>query len=163
MRRGWREVIMALSCRGPAMMSFRQFLPRSGRAWGLTVAAAIALTAGVLVVLCNGNRAQKRVRKHFAIPDKTRVTEATIRDAILAGLPLGSSEDQVYGFLKKCGIGKDKFSSFYPLDGTGKLICRINLDPGTCDIVHTHYGIFFRVEADKGFQDVEVQEWYTGP
>jgi hypothetical protein len=112
--------------------------------------------------LGNGNRAQKRVRKHFAIPDKTPLTEATIREAILAGLPAGSSEKRVYGFLNKCGIGKDEFSSFYPLK-RGKIVCRIEFDPGTGDTVHTHYGIFFRMDADKGLQDVEVQEWYTGP
>jgi hypothetical protein len=113
--------------------------------------------------LGNGNRARKRVRKHFAIPDKTPLTEATIRAAILAGLPAGSSEKQVYAFLNKCGIGKDKFSSFYPLDERGVIVCRIEFDPGTGDIVHTHYGIFFRVDADKGLRDVEVKEWYTGP
>jgi hypothetical protein len=113
--------------------------------------------------LGNGNRADKRVRKHFSVPEDKPLTPAAIRAAILAGLPAGSSEEQVYAFLKKCGIGKDKFSRFYPLSKDGEIVCRIEFDPGTGDIVSTHYGIILRVDADKELRDVEVKEWLTGP
>ena len=111
----------------------------------------------------NGNTAQKRVRKHFAIPEAKALTSKTIRAAIFAKLPTGSTEDQVSSFLKKSGIGKDKFSSHYPADEKGVVVCRIEFDPASGEIVHTHYGIFFQLDNRKRLKDVEVKEWYTGP
>ena len=111
----------------------------------------------------NGNTAQKRVRKHFAIPEESPLTSQTIRAAILARLPVGSREGQVSSFLTSAGIGKDKWSSHYPADEQGKIVCRIEYDPGSGEIVHTHYGIFFRFDDRKRLKDVEVQEWKTGP
>jgi hypothetical protein len=111
----------------------------------------------------NWNTAQKRVRKHLGIPEPTPVNPATIRSAILAKLPAGGTDEQIYSFLKKSGVGVDKFSSYHPAGEKDVIVCRIEFDPGSGDLVHTHYGIFFRLDARKRLRDIEVNEWFTGP
>jgi hypothetical protein len=103
------------------------------------------------------------VRKHFAIPDGKPLTAETIRAAILAKLPAGSTEEEVSSFLKKCGIGEDRFSSHYPANKDGVIVCRIEFDPASGEIVHTHYGILFRLDGRRRLKGVKVKEWYTGP
>jgi hypothetical protein len=111
----------------------------------------------------NRNTVQKRARKHFGIPDDKPLSKETIRSAILTGVPAGSSEKQIQSFLEKAGIGKDKFSSYDPLDENNAIICRITFDPESGDLVHTDYIIFFRIDKKKGLRDVEVRVRQTGP
>lgn len=114
----------------------------------------------------NGNTAQKRIRKHFAIPESTPLMPDTIRAALLASVPKGSSRSQVFEFLKKSGIGKDKFSYYYADEVSmkdGEIGCRITFDPDSGELVHTHYWIGFLFDDQKRLKNVEVKEWYTGP
>jgi hypothetical protein len=110
----------------------------------------------------NGNSAEKRVRKHFAIAESEVVNQKTIRSAILAKLPVGSSEEQVKSFLKKSGIGEDNLSAYYPLE-KGRITCRIEFDPNSGWIVHKHYGIFFMMDEKKCLKEVSIEVWFTGP
>ena len=77
----------------------------------------------------NDNTAEKRMHKHFAIPQDKPLEEQEVKAAILKHLPPGSTPDQVYSYLKKCGVGKDAFSSVHPLDTEGQIMCGIGYDP----------------------------------
>jgi hypothetical protein len=117
----------------------------------------------------NGNTAQKRVRQHFAIPEDKPLTAEVIRSAALAKVPVGSAEEQLYSRLKANGVktasevGKADHSYYYPADEEGKVVCRIDLDPGSGEIVHTHYCLVFQLDDGKKLKDVEVKVWFTGP
>jgi len=111
----------------------------------------------------NRNTAEKRARKHFAIPAPKPVTKKTIRAAILAQLPAGSTEDHIYStLLTTCGIGKDTLSACYPKED-GKIVCQIGYDSMSGDIVHKHYAVTFHMNDEDKLRQVEVKEWFTGP
>lgn len=110
----------------------------------------------------NGNTADLRARKHFSIPDSEPVDTKTIRTAILAKLPLGSSSKSVNSFLTSCGIGTDKLSNFSRLKD-GDIFCRIEFDLNNGWIVSHHYGIRFEMDDKGGLKGVNVQRWLTGP
>lgn len=109
----------------------------------------------------NGNSAEKRARKHFAIDETQRVDQKTIQSTILANVPIGSSKAKIRAYLKTCGIGKDQFSGVY--DDDGRILCRIEFDPRSGWLVHQHFGIFFQMDAESGLKEIEVEEWFTGP
>jgi Leucine Rich repeat len=118
------------------------------------------------IIRGNGNTAQKRIRRHFAIPESTPLKPDTIRAALLAAVPKGSSRPQVLALLKNSGIGKDTFSYYYTDEDSmkdGGIGCRITFDPDSGELVHTHYWIGFLFDGQKRLTDVEVKEWYTGP
>jgi hypothetical protein len=110
----------------------------------------------------NRNTANKRVRKHFAIPDEKAVNKDSIRSTLAVSLPRGSSEQDVYSFLTKCGIGKDQLSSYFPLK-EGVISCRIEFDPKSGQLVHEHYLITFLMDQSKTLAGIVVDEWTTGP
>src|SRR4051794_15764655 len=70
--------------------------------------------------------AETRARKYFRVPTSEAVNPESIRSAILAKLPIGSSASQVCDFLDRCDIGKDRSSSYSPLEEPGKIVCWIN-------------------------------------
>jgi hypothetical protein len=118
---------------------------------------------GLKVDMGTGNTAEKRIRKHFSLSIKDKVTEKVVRKSILQNLPQGSSSEEVYSFLKKRKIGKDKLSSFYPLDEKGEIACRIEFDPESGYIVQEHYCVVFRMDERKKLKDIQLNTWYTGP
>ncbi len=126
----------------------------------LTSILCILLTA----VACEGaSSATERFRQHFQLPEGRELTPASAREALLAKIPPGSSEQEVYGFLKKAGIGSDGLSSFYPADKDGVIVCRIEFDRKSPGVVKESYGVFFLLNEQRRLKDVKVEKWLTGP
>lgn len=106
--------------------------------------------------------AEKRVRETFSVPSQTPMTEATIREAVIRTFPIGTREQDVYEIIKKLRIGIDGFSSFYPADKNGEIVCRFEYDPKEFGFVKKHYGIIIQLDDKHSIKDVKVHEWLTG-
>ena len=105
---------------------------------------------------------EQRARRYFEIPTSEQVSAKTIRAAILNRVPLGSSLTDVYRYLVAQGIGRDALSSYYPLNDKGEIVCRVEYNPKTPDVVKNSFGIFFVIDHDQKLKDIQVQEWRTG-
>lgn len=120
----------------------------------------VALTA----VACEkGSSATERFRRYFQLAEVRDLTPESARQALLAKMPPGSSEQHVYEFLKKAGIGSDGLSSFYLADKEGTIVCRIEFDRKSPGVVQESYGVFFLLDKQRRLKDVRVEKWLTGP
>ncbi len=114
------------------------------------------------MVGCNfENTAGERLLKHFDLQELQKFDVDKVRSKLLMQLPKGSSESEVYQFLKEAKIGADKLSSYYPLKN-GRIICRIEFDPETSGAVKESFGIFFIMDEKECLQDIEIKSWITG-
>jgi hypothetical protein len=104
----------------------------------------------------------RRVRNHFQMTEVKELTPESVRQALLAKLPPGTSEPQIYEFLKRSGVGQDKFSAFYPVDDDHRIFCHIDADPGTYSLFgskHKGYAIYFVLDYRNQLHDIRVQSW----
>jgi len=104
----------------------------------------------------NDNTADKRMHKHFAIPQDKPIDEQVVKTAILKDLPLGSSPDLVYSYLEKRGVGSDGFSIIYPLNNEGKILCGIAYDPES-DNFHSYYWLTFQMDKRKRLKNIVLK------
>jgi len=149
---------------GPTPALLARILPspqrksvNGGLVEGLTLLLCIVLTA----VACEGaSSATDRFRQYFQLGEGRELAPGSAREALLAKIPRGSSEQEVYEFLKKAGIGSDGLSSFYPADKYGVIVCRIEFDRKSAGVVKESYGVFFLLnEQRQGRESREVVDW----
>ncbi len=115
-------------------------------------------------VACEGaSSATERFRQYFQLAEGRELTPESARQALLTKIRPGSSEQEVYEFLKRAGIGSDGLSSFYPADREGVIVCRIEFDRGSSGVVKESYGVFFLLDEQRRLKDVKVEKWLTGP
>lgn len=127
---------------------------------GLTTMLCILVAA----VACEGApSATERFRQHFQLAEGSELTPESARPALLAKIPPGSLEQEVYAFLRKAGIGADGLSSFFPADKEGVIVCRIEFDRKSAGVVKESYGVFFLLGEQRRLKDVKVEKWLTGP
>jgi len=125
-----------------------------------TLMLCILLTA----VACEGaSSATERFRQYFQLADGKELTPESARQALLTKVRPGTSEQEVYEFLKRAGIGADGLSSFYPADKEGVIVCRIEFDRKSLGVVKESYGVFFLLDQQRRLKDVKVEKWLTGP
>ena len=126
----------------------------------LQAAALMILLAG-----CHGSSVEldQRVRRYFDIPQSQEVNAPSIRSAIIRHVPLGSSTDIIYAYLDQVGIGKDRLSSYYPVNDQGDIVCRIEFDPQSVELVKKSVGIILATNSEHKLKDIHVKEWLTGP
>lgn len=127
------------------------------------VAAAVCLlmVAGSCAVF-HYRSAESRTRRYFDISFATPITEDTIAEAVLRGVPLGTPEARVRAYLTGAGIGTDGMSAYYPPDGDGEAVVRIEYDPASPALVKRHFGILLFFDTESRLQRVEVRDWLTG-
>lgn len=104
----------------------------------------------------------QRLRNHFQMAEIKEITPDTVRQNLLTRLPPGTSEPQIYEFLKHSGIGQDQFSAFYPVDDDHRIFCHIDSDPATYNpfgAKHKGYAIYFVLDYRNQLHDIRVQSW----
>jgi hypothetical protein len=104
--------------------------------------------------------ASTRLARHFGLDDVS--TEQAIQAGLVAKLPVGTSEAEVGAFLQRCGIGRDRLSSWYPANEDGAIVCRIEYDVSEPALVKQSYGIFFRLDEHRTLAEIDVKRWLTG-
>ena len=130
----------------------------------IRVMTAVQLSLVVLLTGCNAQgELEQRTRRYFEMSPSQQVSMTTIRAAILSRVPLGSSANDVHRYLEARGIGKDGLSSHHPVNDTGEIVCRIEYNPKTLDVVKKSFGVIFAMDANGKLRDIEVKEWLTGP
>jgi hypothetical protein len=124
-----------------------------------------ALVALALLVLvgCESNAADTRLRRYLRIEPATPLTEVEIRAAVLRLVPVGSGEDHVRRTVAEAGIGSDGLSSYYPPDADGIAHIIVRFDPSTFGIVKREYSLALHFSRDRRLQDVQAKTWLTGP
>jgi hypothetical protein len=106
--------------------------------------------------------AEYRFVDYFRLSTLEQFTVESARSELLERLPRGSSEVGVYNFLEESGIGRDGLSSYYPKDGSGEIVCRIEYDPTLPGMVKKHFGVIFVLDGQNKLKDVEIHAWLTG-
>jgi len=132
-------------------------LRRSLWALGGLVALIAAAFAGCVLLHPD---ASTRLARHFGLDDVS--TEQAIQAGLVAKLPVGTSEAEVGAFLQRCGIGRDRLSSWYPANEDGAIVCRIEYDVAEPALVKESYGIFFRLDERRTLAEIDVKRWLTG-
>jgi len=124
---------------------------------GVAIVVVLGCAAGALL---SGRSATSRLAEQFRLDDVS--SPEAIADGLLARLPRGSTEAQVDAFLDAARVGADKLSSRFPPNKDGVIVCRIEYDVNTIDLVKESYVIRFRLDADRRLAGVEVKRWLTG-
>jgi hypothetical protein len=106
--------------------------------------------------------AEMKVRETFDIPKHISLSEVSIRDAVIKKIPLGTTEKNVYRILRELKIGANSFSSFYPADEKGEIVCRFEFNTKDYGVVKKHYGVIFQLDDKRLLKNVIVNEWRTG-
>ena len=108
----------------------------------------------------NHSETEIRLRKYFQIPAST-VIEAT-PCPILSKLSIGSSENSVYQFLDSVGIGKDSMSSYFHINDSNEIVCRVEYDRHSLEMVKESFGIIFIFNQENKLSDITIKRWLTG-
>ena len=123
---------------------------------------------GLFLVGCvshyNWTDQEQKIRQYFDMRPSQDVSGTTIQSAISESLPRGSSSAEVYNYLEKHGIGKDRFSHYDKLSN-GEIICRVNIPTSKIlgqIIVVKNYIIIFAIGSDDYLKGIEVKEGFTG-
>jgi hypothetical protein len=113
------------------------------------------------IAICSED-AEMKVRETFDISNQTPLSEVNIRNAVIKKIPLGTTEKEIYRIFRELKIGADSFSSFYPANGKGEIVCRFEYNPKAFGFVKKHYGIIFQIDDKHVLKDVMIREWLTG-
>ena len=106
----------------------------------------------------------QRLRNYFQITaEKREMTTDNVREALLAKVPVGTPEPQIYEFLKHSGIGEDRLSAFYPANDDRQIFCYVNSDPAMYQAFGSNknkgYAITFILDMRDQLHDIRVQSW----
>jgi hypothetical protein len=123
----------------------------------LPSALTIGLALASLCALSGCSSSSTRMKRHFDMSSAGTPSEAEVRDAMLAKVPIGSSKSEVIGFLTDSGLTtewQERGQSYSVHEDLVRCWFRSN---GTLLIRSTKYGylIDFRFENDRLFA-VEV-------
>lgn len=116
----------------------------------------------LILVGCESNTADERLRKHLGIASGRTFTETEARSAALRLMPLGFDEEQVRIAVARAGIGLDGLSSYYPPGKDGKAVIRVELDPKTFGLVKRAYILLLQFDPQRKLQDIQVEARSTG-
>ncbi len=105
----------------------------------------------------------KRIRYYFDISRQQEINIPSIREAILKGLPIGSSLERTRVFLNERSVGKDGLSLCYFIDKKNVILCQIECNEKLFGVVKGTYVIKFSFGYDKKLEDVKIEERATGP
>ena len=103
--------------------------------------------------------AQQRIAQYFNVPAER--SPNLIREQLLKKFPVGTSEAAIIGAIQHSAIGRDHVSSYYPAGARNIITVRTGFRG--LDVVYTEYGIRFVLGADRRLEDIQVEEWLTGP
>jgi hypothetical protein len=126
--------------------------------------AILCVVLFICVTGCSSHpSAVDRLRGHFHIPASIELSPQNIRSAILQQLPLGTPEKEILAWLQKNKIGKDPLSSFYQKDKDNQIVCRIEYDSQSLDIVKESWSVIFTVNNAGRLAEITSKKWLTGP
>lgn len=89
------------------------------------------------------------------------MTEATIKEAVLPLLPVGTPASTIKGTLSQAGIGKDGLSTYFEPNKENVAVIFINYDVHTFGVVKASYSISLRLSSEQTIQDVDVKKLIT--
>jgi 2-polyprenyl-3-methyl-5-hydroxy-6-metoxy-1,4-benzoquinol methylase len=129
---------------------------------------AVVFLLGILEISINqswADSAEDRIRSHFNIPASVRLTEESIKQAVLRVLSVGSPAISIRPKLLDLGIGEGGLSRYIESEKDNVAVIRIDYDSKTFEVVKKSYiiSIYLTSEPIRTIQDVTVKEWFTGP
>jgi hypothetical protein len=125
----------------------------------------LLVSLGISITESWADPAEDRIRSHFSIPASVRLTEKTIKQAVLRVLPVGSLAISIRPKLLDLGIGERGLSNYSESEKDNVAVIRIEYDPKTFDVVKKSYiiSLYFTTDSIRTIQDITVKEWLTGP
>lgn len=132
--------------------------------------AISGLMLGVLVALggCyTVSTPSQRFCNHFKVQEAEshHMTPEKAREVLLAKLPRGTLESDIYVFLKESGVGTDDLSAYYPAGDERRIFCRIDPDNRYFSPFNPKpkgYAIFFQLDNRHTLYDIIVEPWPLG-
>ena len=125
----------------------------------------LLVSLGISITESWADSAEDRIRSHFNIPASVRLTEETIKQAVLRVLPVGSLAISIRPKLLDLGIGERGLSNYGESGKDNVAVIRIEYDPKTFDVVKRSYiiSLYLTSEPIRTIRDITVKEWLTGP
>lgn len=118
-----------------------------------------AVVFGVLFATTIGSvvSTHRQVCQYIGMPAYVGVVPDHVEAAILQQVPLGSSVDQVKGFLAAHSIGLDGGSSCAGPTSRRELICKLGTDHHPWELLRETYTISFQFDAPGRLQSVAAR------
>ena len=117
-----------------------------------------------LAVYCalSGVTTESRVKKHFGLSDVGSIE--AMRAGLYERLPIGSSESEVIGFLKRSGIGEDPLSYMALADDNGVIFAGVRHSRSDFGpLVRFDYGFNFKLDERGALTEIVIVRVGTGP
>jgi hypothetical protein len=124
----------------------------------------LLVSLGISTTESWADSAEYRIRAHFSIPTSVRLTEETIKQAVLRVLPVGSPAISIRPKLLDLAIGERGLSRYIESEKDNVAVIRIEYDSKTFEVVKKSYiiSIYLTSDSIRTIQDVTVKEWLTG-
>lgn len=107
------------------------------------------------------SEAELRLRRYFHINNNLSLESKP--SPLLAGLPVGTPEKEIYAFLDENGVGRDGMSSYYPAGERREIVCRVEYDLRTPELPAESSGVLIRLDDNRKLREIVVLRWLTGP
>jgi hypothetical protein len=98
-----------------------------------------------------------RLRHYFIIKPGEELTKTSIRKAVLAQLPIGSTSNSIEAYFAKTGLNKDKQISISGTVDDPEIICKFDYDPDFTYEVRHSYDIILHMDKNKQMNGVSVE------
>src|SRR5262249_59919294 len=121
---------------------------------------ALLVFITVLSIGCSSHRqseAELRLRRYFHVNNNLPLESRP--SPLLASLPVGTAEKEIYAFLNENGVGKDGMSSYYPGGERGEIVCRVEYDLRTPELPKESFGVLIRLDEDRKLREIVVLRW----
>ena len=116
----------------------------------------LLVSLGISITESWADSAEDRIRSHFNIPASVRLTEETIKQAVLRVLPVGSLAISIRPKLLDLGIGERGLSNYGESGKDNVAVIRIEYDPKTFDVVKRSYiiSLYLTSEPIRTIRDI---------
>ena len=132
------------------------------RKWVFAAAAAAVLLLGAaLASLLGGESAERRARRHFAVPGA--LDTATLRAAVLREVPIGSPESRLARFAAAERLGADGASVYRPSLRGEPAVIRFDAKPPLGGSITESWIVAFELDGARRVREVRVRHALTGP
>ena len=103
------------------------------------------------------------MRRYFAIPSATELSDSSLARAALQVLPVGSTVAQIGEHLHRVGADADSLTRISD-DGSARIVVRVNSDTGySSPIVKSSYVVIFDLGPQGRVSGVSARVFLTGP
>jgi len=125
----------------------------------------ISLSFGLFFLTCVSGiiGRQREIQQYFAMPAYVGPVPEHVELAVLKSIHLGSSRQEVDGFLQRRGIGTDGNSDCELSNDQHRLTCNFGRRHHFWELFQERYTIIFGFGFDQTLRNIDVKSRFEGP